>query len=127
MQVKCIQALMSKLQLRRQKDDLIAGASAQRTTSTRQLYYAEAKALIQYLKGQDPQEQAGDKMRKKIIGMAHEMRWQHPDGSADMQRLDAWMRTSSYLHKPLRHYRYAELPTLVSQFEKVYISFLKGI
>ncbi|MBS1740708.1 MAG: hypothetical protein JST88_09225 [Bacteroidetes bacterium] len=118
--------MMHKLHLAGQKESLIGGASHGRTTSTRELTADEAKSLIQYLKSQDPEEQRAEVMRRKIISLAREMHWM-AGGKADMQRIDAWMVKSSYLHKKINQYRYAELPALVTQFEKVYLSFLKGI
>ena len=135
-QIKCIQAMISKLHLRGSKEDLIAGASQQRTTSVVELTSEEAKSLIQYLKSQDPEEVKAEVMRKKIISMAHEMGWHLPNSKSqnsnskpkvDMARLDAWMVKSSILHKKLNQYQYKELPALITQFERVYQSFLKGI
>lgn len=125
-QVACIRTMLAKLHLAADKEAIIAGASNQRTTSTTALTAAEATTLIRWLKTQDPQEAKAETMRRKIIAMAHQMQWV-ANGKADMRRLDAWMLKSSYLHKKINQYQYAELPTLVSQFEKVYLSFLKGI
>lgn len=59
--------------------------------------------------------------------MAHEMNW-HIAGTTkiDMKRLDGWCSRFSYKKKHLDSYTYKELPTLVSQFEKVYKSFLQS-
>lgn len=125
-QVACIRTMLAKLHLAADKEAIIAGASQQRTTSTRELSTAEATLLIRWLKSQDPEEVSAEKMRKKIISQARGMGWV-ANGKADMQRLDAWMMKSSYLHKKINQYRYPELPKLVTQFERVYLSFLKGI
>jgi len=125
-QVACIRTMLAKLHLAADKEAIIAGASQQRTTSTRELSTTEATLLIRWLKSQDPEEVSAEKMRKKIISQARGMGWV-ANGKADMQRLDAWMMKSSYLHKKINQYRYPELPKLVTQFERVYLSFLKGI
>jgi len=126
-QVACIRTMLAKLHLAADKEAIIAGASQQRTTSTRELSTAEATLLIRWLKSQDPEEVSAEKMRKKIISQARGMGWIAPNGKADMQRLDAWMQKSSYLKKKINQYQYTELPKLVTQFERVYLSFLKGI
>ncbi len=70
-------------------------------------------------------------MRKKIIALAHQMGWSsyHPDSGkkiADMPRINAWCSKYGYLHKELNSYTLAELPKLVTQFDNLYKSFLKG-
>jgi len=125
-QIKCIQVMLAKLRLNSQRMSLIHGFSSGRTESLRELHVVEATEMIRYLKSQDPEEKAAEVMRRKIIALAHEMKWEQ-HGRADMKRIDAWMVKSSYLHKKLNQYLYAELPKLVTQFEAVYKSFLKGI
>lgn len=126
-QLKALNTLVSKLNI--SKDDkaiIVEGFSAGRCTSSKDLYANEAVAMIRHLKSLDPDEAKADRMRKKIISLAHEMNWRK-DGRADMRRIDNWCRTNSYLKKSLDRYIYTELPKLVSQFEMVYKSFLKSI
>jgi hypothetical protein len=127
-------ALFNKLGLMPQKENIISGISNGRTTSTRELDNNESIALIKWLKQQDPEEQKADKMRRKIIAIAHQLGWektfitkQGMSRKIDMQALDNWCITFSYLHKKLNLYKYKELPTLVSQFEMVYKHFLNKI
>ena len=132
-QIGIIMAMINKLHLKAQKEDIIMGASNERTISTRELTSDEANALIKYLKQQDPDEQKAEKMRRKIISMAHEMGWASTTLShqgkpkVDMERIDNWCVKYGFLHKKLNQYLYTELPRLVTQFESVYQSFLKGI
>jgi len=126
-QIKCIQVMLTKLRLSSQRMSLIHGFSSGRTESLRELHVGEATDMIRYLKSQDPEEKAAEVMRRKIIAMAHEMKWELPGRKIDMRKLDGWMVNSSYLHKKLNQYLYSELPLLVTQFEKVYQSFLNGI
>lgn len=104
------------------------GFTSGRSGSSKDLTSDEANALIRHLKQLDPEEVAAEKMRRKIISMAHEMGWRLPGTTrADMQRIDSWCVKYGYLHKKLNQYLPAELPALVTQFEAVYKSFLKGI
>lgn len=100
--------------------------------STQDLTYSQAQSLIERLQGtQCPasDSQRADTMRKKIISMAHDLGWQHYDDNrhklvADMKAINCWCLKYGYLHKPLNGYTYAELPALVTQFERLYHSHL---
>ena len=127
-QIGCIHAMLNKLGLMAQKATLTQSFTEGRSESLSDLTLPEATAFIQHLKRQDPEEQKAEKMRRKIISMAHEMAWRIPGTTRiDMVRLDAWMEKSSIQHKKLNRYQLAELPALVTQFEKVHESFLKGL
>jgi hypothetical protein len=101
--------------------------------------YGEAQALIAHLKSLDPRAKATDRMRNKILSMAHEMGWNLTPGPSpqerggmqkpkiDMAHVNAWCTRHGYLHKPLDDYTHSELPKLVSQFEEVYKSYLKAV
>lgn len=116
----------------KQDKDLKAALVVQYTgsenrASTRDLSYHQAKELIRSLRsGQmTTQDKSSDKMRKKIISMAHDLGWQyvhplHGKLCADMKAINQWCKKYGYLHKPLDKYTYRELPTLVSQFETFY-------
>jgi hypothetical protein len=90
----------------------------------------EAAALIGHLKSLDNEEKGSTKMRNKIISMAYEMNWTKAskDGALgiDMDHVNNWCKSYGYLKKKLDNYTYKELPQLVSQFEGVYKSYLKG-
>lgn len=127
-QLRCIKTLMGKLKLQAQKDDIVAGFTMQRSTHVSQMHLPEAIDLIKYLKAQDPEEIKAEVMRRKIMWMAHEIGYELPSThKIDMKRLDGWCVEKGYLHKKLNQYRYAELPLLVTQFEKVYKWFLNSI
>jgi hypothetical protein len=127
-QIQCIAVLIGKLQLKERKTDLVLGFSNDRTESTKELSLDEAKALISYLKSLDADEKKADVMRKKIISLAHEMNWHLPGtNKADMPRIDGWCKKFSPLHKSLNNHTLKELPALVTQFEKVYSSYLHSI
>lgn len=133
-QNKAAYALLNKLGLMPQKNNIVEGISNGRTSSLKELNHAESIALIKWLKQQDPEEQKAEKMRRKIISIAHQLGWKQTYISAntmsqkvDMQALDNWCITFSYLHKKLNQYQYKELPTLVSQFQKVLESHLNKV
>lgn len=134
-QLRCCQALIKKLALHAQKENIILGFSNQRTTHLKELSSNECNALIAYLKKQDPQEQQAETMRRKIIAIARSMGWQKTmvstDGElrvkADMQRIDAFCQKQGFLHKKLNQYLYHQLPKLVSQFEAVQKDYLKKV
>lgn len=110
-----------------QKETLVLSATQGRSESRKDLTDHEAMGLINFLKQQPQPTAKEDKMRKKIISMAHECGWHHlvnGKWKIDMKRLNDWCVKSSYLKKELNKYSYNELPTLVSQFSKVYSSFL---
>jgi hypothetical protein len=120
------------------KKALVRAYSHQRTESSRELTMAEAEALIAHLAITESQllptkrtqtftVLPGDAQRKKIISLAHEMRWKLPDGRADMARINDWCRQKSYLKKGLNAYTEPELPKLVSQFEIVYQSYIDSL
>lgn len=127
-QLSCIHALISKLRLKERKEEMVLGFTSGRSGSSKDLTSEEANAMIRHLKQLDPEEVKAEKMRRKIISMAHEMGWKVAGNTrADMQRIDAWCVKFGYKHKKLNQYLPNEMPALVTQFEAVYKSFLKGI
>lgn len=134
---KKMHTLLAQANLMDEKRTLVQSFTEYRTEHSSEMTDAEAMLMIDYLRRQpDPAQ----KMRRKIISMAHEMGWhslitgpsnQEEGGRAkwviDMKRLNAWMVKYSYLHKELNAYRYKELPKLITQFESLYQSFLKKV
>ena len=123
-----IGVLVTKLGLQKRKKEMTLGFSGGRTDTTTDLTPDEARAYIKYLKSQDPDEIAADKMRKKIISMAHELGYRIPGTTkVDMIKLDEWCIKYGHKHKKLNQYLVDELPLLVTQFEKRYDSHVKNI
>ena len=115
-----------------EKESLVEAYSNNRTKSTKGLLKSEAKELIAHLRRavapQTNPKERGQKMKNKIFSMAHEMGWRKAGTfKLDMDKLNAWCIKSSIGHKKLDDYEYNELPALVTQFEQVYTSFLKGV
>lgn len=123
-QIKYLFVLLNKAGLADRREDLCLGASNGRTTHASELTASESAALIKYAVGLSGENNASDRMRKKILSMAHEMGWETAH-KVDMERINGWCSKFGYLHKPLDQYSYQELPKLVSQFEGAYIHFLK--
>ncbi|WGQ12969.1 hypothetical protein [Sphingobacterium faecium] len=110
------------------KEEIIYSYTDGRTTSIRELQFEEAKEVIKALTSGHVQFQSpANKMRRKILSMAHEMSWELPSGKIDMQRVNNWCINYGYLAKRLDKYTDSELPALVSAFENMYLKHLKGI
>lgn len=125
-QLRAIHALLGDHGLRDEKESIVQAFTGGRTTHSSEMSGSEAAALIGHLKSLNPIQGRADKMRNKILGMAHDMHWE-TNGKVDMERVNNWCTKYGHRHKPLDDYTYEELPTLVSQFEGVYKSHLKGI
>jgi len=126
--------LLDQLGIRWMKEDLVMDASSGRTSSVRDLIKLEMDGLIKHLeqKLKDAQEQGlknqsmvrMDRMRKRILSICYTLGWTTIDPEknrhvVDQERLGTWLYKYSYLHKELNDYTYLELPTLVTQFEKL--------
>lgn len=131
-QLRKISTLISQRGIDKEtKAAMVIGFSNGRTESSKDLYVEEAALMIRHLEQTDPNYPAAEKMRRKLIYMAHTMGWQKADGNGkmriDMQRVDEWCTTYGYGKKRLNNYSYKELPKLLSQFEAVYKKFLQSI
>lgn len=105
------------------KDEAVYAATGGRTTHLTEMHKEEFDGMMRALVG----ETARDRMIKKIISMGHEMGWELPDGKIDMGRINAWSRKYTRQKTDLDKIKADELPAVVSVFEKVYLTFLKGI
>lgn len=119
-QIKALHAILRKQGLISIKTELVASASGGRTESSKELTAVEMKALLESLS----LETSDNKMRRKIIKLAHDKGWQVFDQRkaklvADMQRINNWCVKYGQFHKPLNEHDTKELVSLVSQFEKM--------
>ena len=110
---------------------LIDSYTQGRTSSRRELTDQEAEAIIRSIQPQAATwtPPPGQAQRRKLIAMARELGWEieTPTGyRADMARIDTWCITYGYLHKPLNAYTPQELPRLVAQYERVYLSTIQS-
>lgn len=107
---------------------MVASFSHGRATSSKDLYTAEAAAMITHLKAQDPDEISAERQRRKIISLAHEAGYRVPGTKkVDMKRLDEWCKKYGHGHKSLNNYTLKELPALVTQFQAVRDGVVKGL
>jgi hypothetical protein len=122
-QIKYVMYLLNQHGLTEQREEIAWEVSGGRTSKLSELSYQETNALIKRLNGGSPR----DKMIGKILSMAHEMGWEVEGGKVDMDRINAWCEKYSPMHKTLDNHGDNELPALVTAFEKVHLSFLKGL
>lgn len=104
-------------------EDLALEYSNHRTNKLQDLFYHETQQLISFLAGPSSKS----KMQRKILSMAHEMRWEHPNGKVNIEKLDAWCVKHTPHHKPFNKLTEHELPLVVSIFEKMYKTHLNSI
>lgn len=124
-QLILINTLISKLNINKDtKETMVLGFTLGRSISTKDLTQSEASDLIKHLKSLDPTEASAEKMRRAIIAMAHEMKWQLANGKADMQRINQWCIRYGGKNKDLNAYHFKELHNLVTAFKQMYLKFL---
>lgn len=137
-QIRQFRAILANLKIMDLKDDIVAEATNGKTTHASELSDKELQQLIDELNKKSKQAdtwtmkletQRTDHMRKRILSMCHQMNWvtwniDKQKHVVDLARLDAWMTTYSYLHKPMNAYNYAELQKLVHQFETMFKTYL---
>lgn len=112
----------------KQKHDIAYSFSDGRTVHLSDLTHTETMELVTYLRQLTGQSaNPCDKMRRRILSIAHEMHWELPDGRVDMERLNNWLLKYSAPKKALDGLSYNELTQLVSQMDNVLRDFLKGI
>lgn len=113
------------------REDYIRKFTAGKKNGLSQLSAWEYKELIKWLKSvfqnneakvaADKYNTPENKMRRKIISLLkHKMNYTMAD-------IDKWCMKYSAQHKTLQQHTLDELPTLVTQAENLYKSFLKGI
>lgn len=135
-QLKAIHSAISKKGLKDSKKSIIKEASAERTESTKDLTYQEAQKLLMFLNNDKTSEQQGiDKMIRKLMAMAYDIRWITTYSCVDADQVKTkknysqvyeWVKKYGYLKKELKNYSYSELPKLLTQFEQgPYAHFLK--
>lgn len=130
-QNKTVHALFYSTGLLPHKKNIIGGISFGRTESSKDLSIEEGNMLIAYLQNEANNSKYGEaanKMRRKIISMAHQLHWYLPNSQKiDMERINNWCLQYGHGHKKLNDYTGKELPTLVTQFKAVFASVLTNI
>ncbi|MGN6604543.1 MAG: hypothetical protein ACTHK8_18940 [Ginsengibacter sp.] len=128
-QNKTLYALLNATGLLEQKANIVLSFTEGKSESSKDLTDAQANDMIAYLRRQQQaQEEPANKMRRRILSMAHEMHWYLPGArKLDMEHINDWCKKFGYLHKELNQYSYKELPKLVTQFSAVYNDYLNKI
>lgn len=105
------------------EEDYAAIFSDGRTNVLSELTHQETQALI----GEFATPTPAVKMRRKILSMAHEMRWETKNGKVDFAKLDDWCVKHTPSHTNFNGISVNDLPIVVSIYEKMYNQFLKQL
>ncbi len=125
-QIIRIHALLNQTGNMDNKEEIVSGFTDHRTTHSSQMTQQEAFKMIDHLAKYTPLQNvlndAKNKMRRKIISMAYEMRWAKPgDWQAAVKAIDTFCKgTHGKFKKALNKHTHAELVQLVTQFEQLY-------
>ena len=142
-QNKVFHSLVNELKLDSEtKEELVWNFTLCRTKSSKEMHWLEMEQLITALRQRVAEPQTtpvtkptesdpANKMRRKILSMCHEVGVTYYSQAAkrnviDFKRLNAWILKYGHAkHATLNDYTLEELPTLVTQFEKVYKHYFK--
>ena len=141
-QIMAFHVLLRDFGLTDDKADIVFEMSKGRTRTTTMLSFDEALAWINAMNkkkrdaGKVNENDERQKMLKYIIAMSHEIgfikkevRVVRGGGTKEVNNYDdmhAWIKKYGYLKKDLNKYTYKELPMLVTGFENMYKSKMKG-
>jgi hypothetical protein len=123
--MRAFHAQLNSLGLMDDKANIIKQFTNERTSSARELTDQELYQLLQGLQV-GAVKPPGDKMRKAIISMAHEMGWRKA-GRIDMLAINTWCINKGKYHKKLNDHNMQELTELVTQFKIMYEKHLNTI
>ena len=129
-QIKYVRGLLNRAGLTEYKEEIVLSFTDGRTEHLTGMNYQETQDIIAHFKGilNIPQDTPAEKQRRKILSLAHEMKWHLPGTrKVDMERVNHWLLTRTAFKKPLNDLLYTELPVVVTAFNNVYESYLKGI
>lgn len=124
--LKYVRQLLNREGVAFMENELSLEYSKGKTKNLSELTHEETQALISFLTG-GVEKTPKERMVGKILSMAHEMRWELPNGKIDMDRLNAWCIKYNPHKKPLNDFTEEELPTVVSVFERMYKGYLSKI
>lgn len=132
-QVKRFHTLLHTTGLMQHKRNIIEGASYGRTEHSNELTQQEMAGLIDSLNNQQAQKNFQldecNRMRRKLISLAYEMRWATPcDWREAVKRIDAFLiGDKGKFHKPLNRLKYDELIHVVTQFNEMYRKYIEKV
>lgn len=115
-QLKALHTILQRQGMKHMKEDLVLDATRGRTKSSRELTCNEATALINGLNDSEPKE--GDRMRKKILAICHDMKWYLPKTKKlDFERIDDFLTSKHGTGKKLMAMNERELNKAVGMFQ----------
>lgn len=138
-QIQYIKILMRNKNILDLSEEMALQYSNNRTNKVSELTVHEGIDIIKNLTASEPNNdiiKKSETMRRKIISMAREMAWVISEPSklngvsvlnANMDRINNWCIKYGYLKKSLNEYTFAELPKLVSQFEKLHTQYINEL
>lgn len=131
-QLRCINTIISKRNIAKEdKEVMVQGFTGNRATSSKELTFDEAAALIKHLRDNDPHKASIEKMKGKMMYYAREMGWNKINAKGkqvcDVKAIDNWCLKFGKVKRKLDSYTFDELPTILTQFQFVYKDYLKRI
>ena len=126
--IRIIRTILTKKQISEElKEEMVLEATNNRTSSIREMYTREAIGMIKALNGEkDDFEERKNRMRRKVLAIAHELGWEHADGKVDMTRVNEYCKTRGNAKKNFNWYNMKELQTLIIQFKQMRINYLSN-
>ena len=120
--VDAIVAFMRRTHTMPKKEELVRDYSRTGAERVSQMTERDALALLASLRELDDKM---ERMRRKVIAIAHQIGWKNPDGSgkADYKRIDSWMTT--YRGCLMNRMNYEQLYQAVTQFEQMFRNEIK--
>ncbi|SRR5258708_7944221 len=131
-QIRRLHLLLNHTNLMWQKQSLILSHTQGRTEHSREMSSTELAGLISYLEEQSQdnnklyRNKQMDRMRKKVLSYAYEMRWATPgDWATALKEINAFCTGKHGIYKKiLQKHSYEELINVVTQFGNLYLKFL---
>ncbi len=126
-----LHGLLTTLALWPQKKALVLQYTDQRTEKSSEMSFDECQLLINALnsnKVHNSTDGKMDRMRKKVIGICHDMGWQNADSTIDLHRINSFLLSDkSSTKKELNDLSEKELHTAIHQFDKLREYHLKHV
>lgn len=132
---RLLHKLLTERGIMEHKAELVSGFTEGRTEHSSEMLECEARALVAFLRQQAndkpaPPRDAADRMRKKVLAICHTLGWyvRSADGNLvlrngkpqlDWQRIDGFCRERTKFKKPLQQLTAAELPSVITSFERL--------
>lgn len=124
---KKLMSLLTKTGLQGRRHAIVWQYSGERTESSKDLTTEEIDNIINDLELHFKDLDKANEMRRKMIAIAHDMRWELADGSADIKRINNWCIEKGPYKKLLNSHSIKELGIVLGVFEKVYKDYMKKL